>query len=126
MLNSCSGEMFPTGFDLLTTMAIPSLQITFDFFKDRREVKYKLLKCDISNEENDNVFFVTGKANKDNELMDIGKKCKDMFKLFSNNKLKQCERCGCLIEIANNKVKYCNECGKIIKNEQNKSYFLGK
>lgn len=80
----------------------------------KRDLSYKVLECDSSNENNKNVFFISGKSNDENLLMDIGKKYKDMIKLFNNNKIKQCERCGEPIEVTTSNNKYCSECAKEI------------
>lgn len=76
--------------------------------KDRKIV-YKVL-C-VSNDTND-IYFIT-------DIHSLGKKYCEMKRMLGNRKLKQCERCGCLIEInEKNNNKYCYECSKIMKQIQ--------
>ena len=75
--------------------------------KDRKIV-YKI-KCSVN--DGDKLFYVW-------DISSLGKKYSDMKKMLDSNNLKQCEVCGCLIDLTTSNHKYCFECAKIIKQNQ--------
>ena len=41
-----------------------------------------------------------------------------MRRMLNNEKYKQCEKCGCLIEKTTSNNKYCSDCASFVKNEK--------
>ena len=97
--------------------------IDLSIIKDRKTRERKIVYQVKCIEEGNNVYFACDTSDT-YELKDVGRKYTKMRRMINNEKYKQCERCGCLIEknLKDNN-KYCSECAKVIDKEKRKDRY---